>query len=191
MLEQSLALLRRQQYIDPRYRKQIEEWDKKQSARKDRKIAGAMVEVEKGHLVKGLAQSLSAGREIREEIEAGDTSSFPYLLGLAILVDLVDFIPIIGTIVNVVAWPILFYGTLFRGRIKYKVGIWIAFLILNFFEIIPGMSWLPLESLSIVMLWHATAKARREKESEEGDNDQKINILNRRVNDVALQEQEI
>jgi len=182
MLEQSLRLLGgREKYIDPKYRKQIEEWDKKQNPAKGRRIVGAMAEVEKGHLVKGLAQSLGIAQEIREEIKAGDTSTFPYLLGLAILVDVVDFVPIIGTIVNVIAWPILFYGTLFRGRMKYKWGIKFGFIALNFFEIIPGVSWLPLETLAILVLWRATAKMRREKEGEEEENNQIIENWGRKI----------
>lgn len=171
----------REKYIDPKYRKQIEEWDKKQNPAKGRRIVGAMAEVEKGHLVKGLAQSLGIAQEIREEIKAGDTSTFPYLLGLAILVDVVDFVPIIGTIVNVIAWPILFYGTLFRGRMKYKWGIKFGFIALNFFEIIPGVSWLPLETLAILVLWRATAKMRREKEGEEEENNQIIENWGRKI----------
>ena len=174
MLEQSLRFLGREKYVDPKYRKQIEEWDKKQSIAKGKKIAGAMAEAEKGHLIKGLTQSLGVAQDIREEIKEGDTSSFPHLLALAVLVDIVDFVPIVGTIVNVVAWPILFYGTLFRGRMKYKLGIKFGFIILNFLEVIPVISWLPLESLAIIWLWRVTAKMRREKEDEEVENEQTI-----------------
>jgi len=186
-----LGFFRREQYIDPRYKKQIEDWDKKQRVEKGKRIAGAITAVEKGHLVKGLAQSLSIGHEIREEIKEGDTSSFPYLLGLAILVDIVDFIPVIGTIVHVVAWPILFYGTFLRGRMKYKAGIRMTFFILNLFEIIPGISWLPLETLSIILLWRSITRTRREKENEELDNEQEVKFLSRKINEVSLQEQKI
>ena len=167
-----LRLVTKEKYVNPKYRKQIEDWDEKQRIAKGSKIAGAMAEVEKGNLVKGLVQSLSIGRDIREEIEEGDTSSFPYLLILAIMVDIVDFIPVLGTIVQIVAWPILFYGTFMRGRLKYKTGIRMLFFVLNLLEIVPGVSWLPLESMSIIMLWRATAKARKEKEGEEEENDQ-------------------
>lgn len=171
----------RKQYIPPEYKEQIESFDKKQRIAKGKKIGGAMAEVQRGQLVKGLAHSLGVAQDIREEIKAGDTSSFPYLLGLAILVDIVDFVPIVGTIVQVVAWPILFWGTFMRGRLKYKTGVRMLFYVLNFVEIIPFISWLPLETLSILLLWRATAKMRQEKETEEADNDQLIDSWGRKL----------
>lgn len=181
MPENIAGLFQRDKYVDPKYRKQIEDWEKTQNLEKGKRIAGAMSEVEKGHLLKGLAHSLGIASDIREEIKAGDTSAFPYLLGLAILVDLVDFIPVVGLIVKFVAKPILIYGTFFRGRMKYKWGIKITFIVLSFIEIIPVIDWLPLETLSILMLWRATVKAREEKESEEEENNQVVEALSKKV----------
>lgn len=195
MLEQTLGFLRsglqREKYIDPKYQKQIAEWDQKQNLEKSKRIAEAMAEAQKGQLVKGLAHSLGIAQDIREEIKAGDTSSFPYLLGLAILVDVVDFVPVIGTIVQVVAWPILFWGTFMQGRVKYKLGIKMSFYVLNLIEIVPGLSWLPLETFSILMLWRTTAKMRREKEAEEGENNQLIDGWERKLKQHDQMEQKL
>jgi len=185
MVENVLLFRTKEKYIDPKYRKQMEEWDKKQNLERGHRIAGAMAEAEKGNILKALAQSLSIGSGIREEIKEGDTSAFPYLLGLAILVYLVDFIPVVGTIVVVVAWPILFWGTFMRGRIKYKWGIRAIFLILNFLGIVPGISYLPLEPLAILLLWRDTAKRRREKEAEEEENSQEVVSLADRIKQVG------
>jgi len=143
-----------ERYIDPKYRKQIEDWDKTQGAGRGQKIAGAIKEVEKGNLLRALARSLAIGGEIREEIEEGDTSSFPYLLILAILIDVVDPIPIVGLIVKFVAKPILIYGTLFRGRIKYKLAARIIYWYwgLAAVELVPGLNFLPLETFSVLMI---------------------------------------
>jgi len=195
MLEQSVGFLgfkrSREKYIDPKYRKQIEDWDKKQNLEKGKKIAGAMAEVEKGNLLKGLAQSLGIAQDIREEIKEGDTSSFPYLLGLAILVDLIDFVPVVGMVVKFVAKPILIYGTLFHGRIKYKWGVKIAFVIFSFTEIIPVVNWLPLETISILILWRAIAKKRREKEVEEEENNQLVDSYEHKINEQTLIQQQL
>jgi len=184
MVENSLLFQAKEKFIDRKYRKQMEEWDKNKNLERGKRIAGAMEQAEKGHALKALVQSVSIGGEIREEIKAGDTSSFPYLLALAIIVDVVDFIPVLGTIVHVVAWPILFWGTFMRGRFSYKTKIRVAFFILSFLDIIPVFSWLPLETMSIIMLWRATAKTRREKEAEEIENDQKVVSLTERLKNV-------
>lgn len=175
----------KQPYIPPEYKDQIEQWDKKQRIEKGKRIAGAMEVAGKGHLVKGLAQSLGVAQDIREEIKAGDTSSFPYLLGLAILIDLIDPVPVVGLIVKVVAKPILIYGTLFRGRLKYKYATKIIYWYwgITVVELVPGINWLPLETVSVLMLWRATAKIRREKEAEEEDNNQLIDAWGRKIKD--------
>ena len=207
MAEQSSGFLsnfgKKDQYIDPKYRKQIEDWEKNQNLEKGRRIAGAMREVETGHLVKGLAKSLGVASDIREEIKAGDTSSFPYLLGLAILTDIIVFVPVVGLIVKFVAKPILIYGTLFRGRMVYKWKIRIVFIVLSSVELVPVVDWLPLETLSILLLWRATAKIRKEKEAEEEENNQIIKSLGQKLkrknqtigqevqNSLAIIEQEV
>ena len=55
---------------------------------------------------------------------------------------------------------------------------------LNFLEIIPGVSWLPLETLSIILLWRATVKARKEKEVEEEENNQEVVAYGRQIQTV-------
>lgn len=187
MLEQTVRFFKQDQYIDPKYRKQIEDWDKSQSLERGKKIATVMKEVEKGNLLKGLAQSLGIAHQIRAEIKEGDTSAFPYLLGLAIMVDLTDFIPVIGLLVKFVAKPILIYGTFFRGRTKYKWGVKILFIVLAFFELIPVVNWLPLETISILLLWRSTAKYRKEKEDEEEKNNQIVKGWGQKIKETDLE----
>lgn len=183
MLEQTVRFFQQEQYIDPKYRKQIEAWDKKQYLEKGKRIAGAMTEVERGNLLKGLWQSLGIGHDIRAAIKENDTSWFPYLLGLAILVDISDPIPVIGLIIKFVCKPILIYGTLFRGKLKYKIAAKFVYWYwgITAIEIVPGINFLPLETIGVLMLWRVTAKARREKENEEVDNDQTVKGWGRKI----------
>lgn len=184
MLEQSLGFMRRSQYIDPRYKKQIEEWDKKQN-RSLEKMSG---------LVSGLKAAEQQGEadNYAEGIEKSKKVFWPLLFACAIASDTADLFPVVGTLVKVIVLPIIWYYFYIVLRApsyldeKYKIEVSYKFRIviwaLGFTDLLTYV--LPLTTLSVFIVWYRIKKQTRDKEEELQEAESKRSVFANRLKGV-------
>jgi len=185
MLEKTLRFFQREQYIDPQYQKQITEWDKnqriekvKELANKTEGVSSAILEAEKGNILKAYTGAAKIGWRIRGEIDELDTSSFPLLLFCAIVIDFVDLVPPLDLAIGKILTLILFVSLIFNGRYLYKFyARTFQFILCNVLNLIPVIDKLPLETIAVVLIWRKIAQARKEKESELSETEQKEKLI--------------
>jgi len=118
-----------------------------------------------GSKIKAIAEGLKLAHSFRKKVEAGDNSPFLIALIAAILIDLADLSVIVGLLLK----PALFYFLWGKGTFKVKITIRIAL----FLDCIPGVSWLPLSTISVLYAWrHISKEAEESKNNLEKIEDQ-------------------
>jgi len=179
MVENVLAFRTKEKYIDPKYRKQIEDWDKK---KKDFLVKRAGEQSRFRTMGLKVLEKQGEVNNYEDGIQYAQKLFFPLLVTCALSSDFADFFPVIGTIVKIIALAIIWYNIYIKGTApgyldsKYKIEIsWKVRLflrILGLTDLIPLINALPLTTLSVLIVWYQTRKQIQQKKAEQDDKEQ-------------------
>lgn len=93
-------------------------------------------------------QALKLGLQFRRMAKENDTSMFPLMLGVALIIDFGDA-TVIGFLITFFFKPLMFIFLWGRGAWKVRVTA----RILLFFDLFPVISALPLTTIALVYVW--------------------------------------
>jgi len=152
-------------------RKAIEEEIKKKekAENKDRHLLYAMV-LKRAAIAKKEKATLKKITKLERLIREGESIPFFYIFLLCVVVDIADLIPVVGTILNVMLLPLLWYIKIFRRHILKELGvskitIYVSYA-LSITDLAPILSILPFNILSNIILWRKVKKKIKELKEE-------------------------
>lgn len=161
----------REKYLDPRYKNQLEEWEKQKIAEAEKKVANL------GRYRTIKARAAMAKEEIEkfeEGIKYGGKIFFPLLFACALATDFADSLPVfIDKLIKIAALAVIWYNILVKGsapgyldpkyRVEISFRVRLIMRLLGLADLLPFIDVLPLTTLSVFIVWIRVRRQIRER----------------------------
>lgn len=140
--------------VEQRYSNDLDRARRSESASlvdSGKKTISIAKDIETGHEVKAALDTAKFAWKLRKDAESGKKTPWLIALAAGIAADIGGVTWIVGAVITILLL-ILLWG---HGRWKIKV--------LQFFDLIPFISILPLTTISVLWCWHDANKKRKKK----------------------------
>jgi hypothetical protein len=185
MLEQAGRFLVREKYLDPRYKNQLEEWEKKRQGEAEKKVTN----LRRFQALKARAGLAKEEMEKFEEgIKHGEKIFFPLLFACALATDFADLLPVfIDKIIKIAALAVIWYNILVKGsspgyldpkyRVEISFRVRLIMRLLGLVDLLPFIDILPLTTFSVFIVWLRVRQQVRERKKALGEQGQEGTVV--------------